>query len=174
MLPLDFHPPRRKTVINLTLYPKFDSSSDFQRISHEEITWNHWNKTEKIHLIDGGDWFIMLVTILGCWCTLTCYWLQHLSPTSTKPKILGGFNELLLLFPNKRFLVIYHPWIIFNQNLPFSSKSESSEVLSESWNDESDESDVNESVSDQFFSSLTEIFSLGLSPLPNSAYPVQQ
>ena len=60
------------------------------------------------------------------------------------------------------------------RNLPFSSKSESSEVFSESWNDESDESDVNESVSDQFFSSLTEIFSLGLSPLPNSAYPVQQ
>ena len=58
------------------------------------------------------------------------------------------------------------------RNLPFSSKSESSEVFSESWNDESDESDVNESVSDQFFS--TEIFSLGLSPLPNSAYPVQQ
>ena len=58
------------------------------------------------------------------------------------------------------------------RNLPLSSKSESSEVFSESWNDESDESDVNESVSDQFFS--TEIFSLGLSPLPNSAYPVQQ
>ena len=52
-----------KTVINLTLYPKFGSSSDFQRISHEEITWNHWNKKSRRKKFTK----LMVVTDSLCW-----------------------------------------------------------------------------------------------------------